>query len=102
MTMGVDCGSCTRATCCSPEPVPTGVLKPPVATVPWLPGAPVPPTTPLLNPAEATVPRSFPPGTPLATPEPKFVPCTDPWRAAPAPVDGPGALPKAPTAAMVG
>src|SRR6202046_1962100 len=73
-------------------------LKPPVATEPVPPGLPVPPTTPLAKPAEATLPMSCPPGTPLATPEPNEVPETAPLRAAPAPVAAPGALLKEPTA----
>jgi hypothetical protein len=72
------------------------VLKPAVATVPVPPGLPVPPTTPLAKPAEATLPMSWPPGTPLATPAPKEVPETAPLRAAPAPVAAPGALLKLP------
>src|SRR5271170_3338673 len=74
------------------------ILKPAVATVPVPPGLPVPPTTPLAKPAEATLPMSCPPGTPLATPAPKDVPETAPLRAAPAPVAAPGALLKLPTA----
>src|ERR1700722_6397203 len=73
-------------------------LKPPVATVRVPPGFPVPPTTPLAKPAEATLPMSCPPGTPLATPAPKEVPETAPLRAAPAPVAVPGALLNEPTA----
>src|SRR6202044_3843397 len=66
------------------------------------PGCPVPPSTPLLNPADATVAfRSLPPGTPFATPDPKSVPRTTPWRAAPAPLATPGAALNEPTAAIV-
>src|SRR5271156_295946 len=78
------------------------ILKPADATVPVPPGLPVPPTTPLAKPAEATLPRSWPPGTPLATPAPKEVPETAPLRAAPAPEFGPGAALKAPTATSAG
>src|ERR1700753_3244131 len=74
------------------------MLNPALETVPVLPGLPVPPTTPLAKPAEATLPVSWPPGTPLGAPAPKLVPLTAPLRAAPAPASGPGAWLKAPTA----
>src|ERR1700733_14488564 len=62
----------------------------------------MPPTTPLENPADATVPRvSLPPGTPFATPEPNATPWTEPLRAAPAPSPMPGVPANEPTAAMV-
>src|ERR1700677_4702406 len=75
---------------------PMFVEKPADETVP--PGLPVPPTTPLAKPAEATLPMSWPPGTPFATPAPNEVPETAPLRAAPAPLFGPGAALKDPTA----
>src|SRR5580698_2475903 len=76
--------------------------KLPLATVPWLPCCPVPPITPLENPADATAPLSLPPGTPFATPDPKSTPFTAPWRAAPAPtLSTPGAALNDPTAAIV-
>jgi hypothetical protein len=54
-TGGVNAGSAVCAICTWAGP-PTAGSKLVLATVPWLPGFPVPPTTPLAKPAEATAP----------------------------------------------